>query len=496
MRDKFVLQKALENGEVLTFDDVRLQPGYSEVLPGDINLESKFSKNVTLKIPIVSAAMDTVTEYKMAIELAKLGGIGIIHRGLSIKDQAKQVLSVKRYLNGLIERPKHVLEEDSVESVLKKRQEKGWDFYSFLVLNTDGKLVGLISGNDFEFCGDNSKLIRDIMTADPLTAQIGTTIDQAYEIMIREKKKMLPLVGKNGELGGLYVFSDVKRIKTGSAASYNVDAKQRLRVGGAIGAGEKALERADALVGKDVDVLVIDTAHADTKSVHETLQELKKNYSVDVVVGNVSIGEAAKRLVDKGADGVKIGQGPGSICTTRIVAGYGRPQVSAVYDCARAIDGSEVPICADGGIKYSGDIPIILAAGAHSIMMGGLLAGTYESPGETIFYEGKTWKTYRGMGSLEAMRESLGAMERYLQTDPTKLVPQGIEGLVPYQGRLEDVIFQHVGGLRGGMGAVGARNIEELRDKGDVDRLTSAGFQESHPHNIRITKDAPNYPGR
>lgn len=496
MMEKFVLQRSLDNGEVLTFDDVRLRTGYSSTLPKDVNLESRFSRNVPLMIPIVSAAMDTVTESKMAIELAKLGGLGIIHRGLGVEMQARQVRSVKRYLNGLIEMPRKVRDDDTVEAVLSKRKEKGFDFYSFPVINSGGKLVGLVSGNDFEFCTDYSQPISTIMTTDLLTASEGTTINQAYDLMLSRKKKILPLINNREEVVGMYVFSDVKRIKTGSAVSYNVDSRQQLRVGAAIGTGENELERAAQLVEKGVDVLVIDTAHGDTKDVVETLKKLKSSYHVDVVVGNISVGDSARRLADAGADGIKIGQGPGSICTTRPIAGIGRPQLSAVYDCARAVNGSGIPICADGGLRYSGDIPIAIAAGASSVMMGGMLAGTDEAPGEKVFVDGRMWKQYRGMGSEGAMKDSKAAQERYRQADDRKFVPEGVEGLVAYKGKLGDVVFQYVGGLRSGMGYVGAADISELIEKGEFDRITGAGIIESHPHDIRVTKDASNYYGR
>lgn len=497
MKNKLVLEKAREEGLALTFDEVRLRTGYAEVMPDDVNIESKFSRNVNLKIPIVSAAMDTVTESKLAIELAKFGGIGVIHRSLSLEDQAFHVARVKHHLNGLIEKPICVYQDDKVYSVLLKRESSGYTFHSFPVLNRDGKLVGIITGNDFEFCKDNSLNVKDVMSTELLTASEGTSIDEAFDLMCREKKKILPLIKNNGEISGMYVFSDVKRIKTRSAETYNVDNRGQLRVAAAVGTGEEALERVARLYGKNIDVIVIDTAHADSRAVIDTLKEIKKRYSLDVVVGNISIGESVERLVEAGADGIKVGQGPGSICTTRIIAGIGRPQVSAVYDCAKAIKGYDVPICADGGLTNSGDIPVAIAAGAHSVMMGSMLAGTEEAPGEIIFREGRQWKIYRGMGSIGAMESSTSSRERYLQKQSGKsqLIPEGVEGLVPYKGKLGDILFQYVGGLRRGMGYVGAASIEELREKGDFDRITSAGVSESHPHNIRIIKDPPNYPG-
>lgn len=495
MIEKLALEQAKSEGVALTFDDVRLKTGYSEILPDHVNVSSMFSRNVNLKIPVVSAAMDTVTEYRLAIELAKLGGLGIIHRNFSIDRQGYQVARVKNHLHGFIEKPVKFREDAKVSEVLEVRVKKDLSFYNFPVLDGEGKLVGIVSGNDFEFCSDNSLPVGDIMSKDLLTAPEGTTIDQAYEIMKRAKKKSLPVLSEDGKLVGMYTFSDVKRIKTGSAEMYNVDNKGRLRVGAAVGVGDEALRRVECLIDNNVDVIVIDTAHGDTKSVLGTLKRIKSDYlNLEVVVGNVSSGDSAKRLVDAGADGVKVGQGPGSICTTRIIAGIGVPQVSAVYDCAYAI-GDEVPVCADGGIKNSGDIPIAIAAGAHSVMMGGMLAGVEESPGERIFFKGSAFKSYRGMGSIEAMQESDSSRERYLQVErsKSKLIPEGIEGLVPYRGKLEDVLFQYVGGLRRGMGYVGAKSVDELREKGDFVRITGAGVAESHPHDIQITKDSPNY---
>ena len=495
MELKFILEKAANEGLALTFDDVRLQTGYSKVMPDDVNVESRFSRNVKLKIPIVSAAMDTVSESKLAIELAKLGGIGVIHRSLSIKDQVFHVKRVKHHLNGLVEKPICVYEDENISSIITKREEKGYAFNSFPVLNREEKLVGIISSNDFEFCGDSSLTAKDIMSTELLTAQEGLSLDNAYHLMQKEKKKVLPLVNQNMEIKGMYVFSDVKRIKTRSAENYNVDNKGQLRVAAAVGTGDEAIERADALCDANVDVIVIDTAHGDSESVLQTLKEIKEKHEVDVVVGNVSIGESARRLAEAGADGIKIGQGPGSICTTRIIAGIGRPQLSAIYDCAKAVEKFDIPICADGGLRVSGDIPIAIAAGADCVMMGSMLAGTEESPGNIIFSQGRQWKGYRGMGSLGAMEKNKSSRERYLQKDEekNKLIPEGVEGLVPYKGKLKDVVFQYVGGLRRGMGYVGAASIKELKEKGQFDRITSAGFSESHPHDIEVTIDSPNY---
>jgi IMP dehydrogenase len=494
MKEKLVLDIARKKGLALTFNDVRLRSGYSEVMPDDVNLKSRFSRNIDLKIPIISAAMDTVTEYPLAIEIAKLGGIGVIHRNLSIVEQLFHVERVKHHLNGLIEKPICVYEDETVSSMIERKQDKKYTFHSFPVINRDGRLVGLVTGNDFEFCEDYSLKAKDIMSTELLTAPINTTIDQAYDIMREAKKKTLPLVTDEMCVSGMYVFSDVKRIKTRSAESYNLDERGQLQVAAAVGTGTEALERVEKLY-KKANVIVIDTAHGDTKSVIETLKEIKTNYSIDVVVGNISIGESARRLVKAGADGIKVGQGPGSICTTRVISGIGRPQVSAVYDCAKAIEAYDVPICADGGIINSGDIPIAIAAGANSVMLGRLLAGTDESPGKIIFRRGRQWKDYRGMGSIGAMESNKSSRDRYLQQQSGKnqLIPEGVEGRVPYKGKLADIIFQYVGGLRRGMGYAGADSIEKLRETGDLDSITYAGFKESHPHNIEIIKDSPNY---
>ena len=481
----------------LTFDDVRLKTGYSETLPDQVNLESRFSRNVTLKIPIVSAAMDTVTEHALAIELAKLGGIGVIHRNLTPEKQASEVARVKHHLNGLIEKPITVYEDDTIESVLAKREQKGYTFHTFPVINRMGKIVGILSKNDFDFCDNNSLSVRDIMSTNLLTANKGITLDRAYELMKEEKKKVLPLVSENESLAGMYVFSDLKRIKTQSSGIYNLDKKGRLRVAAAIGVYQDAFSRLERLIAKEVDLVVIDTAHGDSKGVIETLKEIKKKYDIDVVVGNISESNSARRLIEAGADGIKVGQGPGSICTTSVIAGIGCPQVTAIYNCSKAAEGTNVPVCADGGLIYSGDIPIAIGAGAHSVMLGKMLAGTKESPGELVFREGRQWKSYRGMGSIGAILSNKNQEGRYGQknTEGT-LVPEGIEGLIPYQGELSEVIFQYIGGLKRGMGYVGAASIEELRIKADFYRLSSAGKTESHPHDILITKESPNYPGK
>ncbi len=485
-------------GLALTYNDVRLKTNYSEVMPDEVNTESKFSRNVPLKIPVVSAAMDTVTEHELAIALAKLGGLGIIHKNMSPKDQAKQVARVKHHLNGLIESPVTVYEDQTIKEILKMREQKGYSFHTFPVLNRNNKLEGIITQNDFDFCSDLSLPARQVMSGQLLTGNSNTSLEGAYQLMLTHKKKVLPLLDPVGTLHGMYVFSDVKRIITGLSPSYNLDLKGQLRVGAAIGVRDDALERMQFLEKENLDVVVIDTAHGDSLAVIETLKKIKSIYpNIDVVVGNISERDSAQRLVQAGADGIKVGQGPGSICTTRIIAGIGCPQVTAVYNCAMAAGIYSVPICADGGLSYSGDIPIAIGAGADSVMMGRMLAGVKEAPGELVFRDGRQWKSYRGMGSVGAMQAHSGSRDRYNQKSGSKdsLIPEGVEGIVPYQGELKDVITQYVGGLRRGMGYLGARSIAQLKEKADFHRISPAGQQESHPHDIVITRESPNYPG-
>ncbi|MBI4043563.1 MAG: IMP dehydrogenase [Candidatus Diapherotrites archaeon] len=480
----------------LTYDDVRLGTAYSDVRPAHVDVSSRFSRNIPLKIPIVSAAMDTVTEALMAIELAKQGGLGVIHRNFVPADQAKEVTRVKFYLNGLIRVPITFYEDEMVESILRVRQEKGYSFHTFPILRRDGMLAGIVTENDFDMAKDHSVPVKSIMTTDLVTRGPECSIEEAHRVMVEKKKKVLPLIHSDKRLAGLYVFNDVHRIVSGERSAHNVDENGQLRVGAAIGVGEGEVERAQLLVNANVDVLVIDVAHAHSKLVLEMVRTLKSRFSkTDVVAGNISEPEAVPDLIGAGVDGIKVGQGPGSICTTRVVAGIGCPQVTAVYNCVKAARGSGIPVCADGGITYSGDIPIALAAGASSVMLGSLLAGTAESPGEVIYVEGKALKRIRGMGSLSAMRESKGSRERYRQTDVSlkKLVPEGIEGVVPFRGALADVLIQYVGGLRAGMGYVGAHNVEELQQKAFFRRITSAGQKESHPHDIQLISEAPNY---
>lgn len=483
-------------GLALSYGDVRLKTGHSKILPADADISTWFSRRVPLKCPVVSSPMDTVTEHEMAIEIAKMGGIGIIHRGLSPEKQATEVSRVKFYLNGLIKKPTFVHEDETIESVLKMRKDKDLSFHSFPVLDKEEKLVGILTNNDFDFCSDYRLRVFEVMSRDLITAPEGTGLEEAYQIMCTKKKKVLPIISKSEKLSGMYIYSDVKRLITGGSPSYNLDENKNLRVGAAIGIGKDAMERLALLAPIGIDAVVIDTAHADTEIVINSLREIKNSYpDIDVVVGNVSEGESAKRLAEAGADGIKVGQGPGSICTTRVVAGIGCPQVTAIYNCAKAVRGMPVPICGDGGIQQTGDITIAIAAGASSVMLGNMISGTKETPGEVIIRQGVSVKEYRGMGSLGAMQASKASRERYGQTqkEKDKLVPEGVEGVVPYKGEVSNIIFQCLGGLRSGMGYVGATTIRELQEKADFYRISTAGLGESHPHNLMVTKEAPNY---
>jgi len=499
MRKKDIFFKKMEDlGLALTYADVRLRTNYSVTMPDQVSLETMFSRRVPLKVPLVSAAMDTVTDHRLAIEMAKCGGLGIVHRNFSPKEQASEVAKVKYYLNGIVEKPICVRDTDTIETILRRRDEKGYTFHSFPVIDAQGKLVGILTTNDFQFCDDARKTAREVMATNLVLASSCVPIEEAYAIMQKNKKKVLPVVNSRGEVAGMYTFKDVKRLVSGSFSLHNLDERNQLRVGAAIGVGTDALERASLLMEKHVDVLVIDTAHGDSLPVLDTLKQLKGIYGdrVDIVAGNISEGASAERLIAAGADGVKVGQGPGSICTTRIIAGIGTPQVTAIYQCAEAAERNGVPVCADGGVKYSGDIPIAIGAGASSVMLGSMLAGVKEAPGELVFFEGRQWKQYRGMGSVGAMTESRGSRERYGQSDVSRkseLVPEGVEGLVPYKGEVRDVLMQYIGGLRRGMGYTGTTTIEALREQADFIRLSPAGHTESHPHDVKITKESPNY---
>ncbi len=477
--------------EALTFDDVLLVPNYSEVLPTQVDVKTKLTKKITLNIPIMSAAMDTVTEAELAIAIAREGGIGVIHKNMSIEEQAEEVDRVKRSESGMIVKPVVVKPEQTIreaEELMKKYKISGLP-----VVNDEGKLVGIITNRDIRFVKDFSKKIKEVMTKENLrTVPVGTTLEEAKEILQRYKIEKLPVVDDKGYLKGLITIKDIeKKEKYPNACK---DELGRLMVGAAVGVGEEALRRAEALIEAGVDLIVIDTAHGHTKGVISTVEKLKELFpEVDVVAGNVATPEGTEALIKAGADAVKVGIGPGSICTTRIVAGVGVPQLTAVAQCAEVADKYDVSIIADGGIKFSGDIAKAIGAGARVVMIGSLFAGTKESPGELILYQGRSYKVYRGMGSLGAMKK--GSKDRYFQSEveEKKLVPEGIEGMVPYRGPLADTIHQLVGGLRAGMGYCGAANIEEMRKKARFVKITSAGLKESHVHDVIITKEAPNY---
>ncbi len=481
-------------GEGLTYDDVLLIPAYSEILPREVSLQTKFSKNITLNVPIISAAMDTVTESALAIAMAREGGIGVLHKNLTIEQQAIEVRKVKRSEAGMIIDPVTVGKEATVfdaKSLMKEHRIGG-----IPVVDAKGILIGIVTNRDLRFEKNNERKIADIMTTKNLvTVAKGTSLSEAETILQNHKIEKLPVVDKNYKLVGLITFRDIIKVKENPNA--NKDSFGRLRVAAAIGVTGDALERAEALINAGVDALVVDTAHGHTKGVVTVLKKIKAKFpNTDIVVGNIATAAAAKYLVEAGADAVKVGIGPGSICTTRIIAGVGYPQLSAVYEVAEAIKGSGVPVIADGGIRYTGDIPKAIAAGADSVMLGSLLAGTKESPGETIIFEGRKFKSYRGMGSVEAMKQ--GSKDRYfhdVEDDIKKLVPEGIVGRVPYKGELEETMHQFIGGLRAGMGYCGAKDIATQKEAQFV-KITSSGIIESHPHDVTITKESPNYSRR
>jgi len=487
-------------GEAVSYNDIRLKTGYSEITPSspDMDTSSLFSRRVKLKIPIVSSPMDTVTEAKMAIAIAKLGGLGIIHKALSPKEQAAMVGRVKHHLNAFVSDPICVSPDNTIGEILQMKKDKGYKFYSFLVRDSSGLIVGLVTHNDFDFCRDKDTRISKIMSTEIICAKPDITIQGAYRQMMETKKKILPVFNHDGSLRGIYTWADVSRIVLKSSETFNVDGRGSLVVGAAIGVGADLEERMNFLNREKVNVVVIDTAHGDSKKVIDAVKFCKKYYSqIDVVAGNISEPSSAKHLVRAGVDGIRVGQGPGSICTTRVIAGIGCPQVTAIYNCAKAVRGSGVPICGDGGIEYSGDIPIALAAGAHNVMMGKALAGTTESPGDIIHKGGRTVKSYRGMGSLGAMIEHKTSRERYGQTDltPDKLVPEGVEAEIDYKGDLNIIVSLLIGGLKAGMGYVGAKNIAALHRKADFHKISGTGLRESHPHGLLNMKDAPNYRG-
>jgi len=477
----------------LTFDDVSLVTQYADFLPEEASVQSRFSRNIALKIPFVSAAMDTVTEAPMAIAIAQLGGIGVIHKNLDAERQAEEVRKVKHHANGLIQNPVIFRNTDTVGFVFQQKREKSYPFSGFPVVDATGALVGILTAKDLKFASPDM-LVSDAMTAELVTAPAGTTLEGAHKLMVEHKIGKLPLLDNDGALAGLYSYHDISILQSGISSEQNIDSKYQLRVAAAMSPYD--YDRAEALVNAGVDALVIDTAHGHSKGVIETVKELKKRYSsVDVVAGNIGTGEAAKALLEAGADGVKVGIGPGSICTTRVVAGVGVPQITAIYEAFREI-GTEIPIIADGGIKQSGDVAKAISVGASCVMMGSLLAATAESPGEKILHQGRRYVVYRGMGSLEAMKSGKGSRERYSQgdiEDNSKLIPQGIEGRVPYRGETGAVLHQYAGGLKFSLGYCGARTIPELQKKAILYRVTTSGLREAHPHDIQVVKDAPNY---
>ncbi len=477
--------------EGLTYDDVLLLPAYSEVLPREVDTRSFLTKKIRLNIPLVSAAMDTVTESSLAIALAQAGGLGMLHKNMTIQQQADEVRKVKRSESGMIQDPVTLNEDAIVADAFKIMKE--FKIGGIPIVNADMQLKGIITNRDLRFQKDASKPVTEVMTKGNLvTAKAGTTLMQAEEILQNHKIEKLPIVNGGGKLVGLITYKDIQKFKNFPIACK--DEHGRLRVGAAVGVTHDTMKRIDALVKAGVDVIAIDTAHGHSKGVITQLKEVKAKYpDLQVIAGNIATAEGAIALAEAGADAVKVGIGPGSICTTRIIAGVGVPQLYAVYECAKALRGTGVPVIADGGIKHTGDIAKALAAGASSVMAGSLFAGVEESPGETIIYEGRRFKSYRGMGSIEAMEQ--GSKDRYFQDvedDIKKLVPEGIVGRVPLKGTLAEVVYQYVGGLKASMGYCGAKDIEALQQARFV-RITSAGIRESHPHDITITKEAPNY---
>ncbi len=477
--------------EALTYDDVLLLPAYSNILPREVNTTTRLTKNISLNIPLVSAAMDTVTESDLAIAMAQEGGIGFIHKNMSAQAQADQVRKVKRSESGMILDPITLNEGKILADAHKIMRDL--KIGGIPIVNNDNVLIGIITNRDLRFQGDLNKPVTEIMTAKNIvTAQEGTTLDEAEKILQKHKIEKLPIVDKNFKLTGLITYKDILKKKSHPNACK--DDFGRLRVGAAVGVTPDILDRVAALIKAGVDVISIDTAHGHSFGVIEALKKVKSQYpNLDVIVGNVATGEGAKALADAGADAVKVGVGPGSICTTRIIAGVGMPQLTAVYEAAKALKNSNIPIIADGGIRFSGDVVKAIAGGASSIMIGSLLAGTDEAPGEVVIYEGRKFKSYRGMGSIEAMED--GSKDRYFQDaedDIKKLVPEGIVGRVPFKGKVGEVLYQLVGGLKAGMGYCGAKDIDKLKEAKFV-KITSAGAKESHPHDISISKEAPNY---
>ena len=482
--------------EGLTYDDVTLVTQYADFLPDDASLETKLTSRISMKIPFMSAAMDTVTEAPMAIAMAIAGGIGVIHKNLEEDDQAKEVAKVKNHLNGLIASPVCFHEDDDIGFLRSEKRRMGLKFNGFPVLDAKERLVGMITSSDMRFAPMGAVKLRDIMQKSPITASPATSLKKAYDLMRNAKVGKLPLVDRSGRVVGLYSFTDVQRLVENKNPSYNCDDKFRLRVSASVSGGRGDISRMEKLAAAGVDAVVVDSAHGHSKGIMEMTKFISKHYpDIDVIAGNIATGEAAVALAKCGAHAVKVGIGPGSICTTRVVCGVGIPQLTAVYNAAKALRGSGVAVVADGGIKLSGDVPKAIAAGADSVMLGSVLAGAEESPGEKIYQNGRQYVVYRGMGSMAALKNGKGSRARYFQDNETDdgLVPQGIEGMVPFSGPVKGIMTQFCGGLRASLGYCGARTVRELQERGRFYRVTSAGLREARPHDITITKEAPNY---
>jgi IMP dehydrogenase len=475
----------------ITFDDVLLVPSKSKVLPREVALKTRLTKNIELNIPLLSAAMDTVTETEMAVAISREGGIGIIHKNMSIENQASEVDKVKRSESGMIMKPVTLTADKKIKDATQVMSK--FSISGIPIVDSNGKLIGILTNRDLRFDPDENILIKDIMTKENLiTAPVGTDLTMAEKILQKHRIEKLPVVDKNGYLKGLITFKDIQKRKSFPFACK--DSFGRLRVGAAVGRAKDTIERVEELVKSGVDVIVIDTAHGHSQGVIDIVKRIKSAINVELIAGNVATAEATVDLIKAGVDGVKVGIGAGSICTTRVIAGVGVPQLTAIIECAKAAKKFSIPIIADGGVKQTGDVAKAIAAGADSVMIGGILAGTDESPGEKVLFEGRSYKVYRGMGSIEAMKE--GSKDRYFQDmedDIKKLVPEGIEGIVPYKGPLRDTIYQIIGGLRSAMGYCGAKDINAMKTKTKFVRITNAGLRESHPHDVKITKEAPNY---
>ena len=480
--------------EGLTFDDLSLITQYADFLPDATSIQTRLTSRISLNIPFISAAMDTVTEASMAVAMAMLGGIGVIHKNLSPAEQADQVSRVKHHLNGLIHSPVTFRVGQTISEILTIRDQRKYTFSGFPILDADGRVVGVLTSKDIAYSENNNNRVEDVMTKGLITAPGGTSMEEAYRLMRHHKKGKLPLVDKEGRLTGLYSFTDVHNLIENNQPMINRDTLYRLRVAAAVSGGNDQ-ERVERLADKGVDVIVVDSAHGHSKGVLDMVSWIAHHYpEIDIIAGNVATGEGAVALRDSGAHAVKVGIGPGSICTTRVVCGVGIPQITAVYNASKALEGS-IPIISDGGIRHSGDVPKALLVGAESVMLGSVLAATEESPGEKIIHEGRHYVIYRGMGSMAAMIAGKGSRERYSQAEssPEELVPQGIEGIVPFAGSVKKVMHQFSGGLRSSLGYCGAKDIPELRETGRMVRVSPAGVREAHPHDIKIMREAPNY---